>query len=131
MREPAVCKSLSLRLSRTCGTSSCNFVQRMAADERGVTAVIFGIMFSALFFLVALSLDYMGATRERQRQQAAIDAAALAGSHYLGLENEDIEGPEAAKRFFRENMGEASKPISKSRSMETTVRCRPQRTTNI
>jgi Flp pilus assembly protein TadG len=83
-------------------------MQRFSADERGVTAVIFGIMFSALFFLVALSLDYMGATREQQRQQSAIDAAALAGSHYLGLENEDIDGPEAAKRFFRENMGEAS-----------------------
>lgn len=108
MRGPAVCKSLSLRLPRTCGASLCRLVQRMAADERGVTAVIFSIMFSALFFLLALSVDYVGATREQQRQQSAIDAAALAGSHYLGLQNEDVDGPEAAKRFFRENMGDAS-----------------------
>jgi Flp pilus assembly protein TadG len=81
---------------------------RLATDERGVTAVIFSILFSALFFVIAVSLDFMGATREQQRQQSAIDAAALAGSHYLGLENEDTEGPEAARRFFQENMGAGS-----------------------
>lgn len=81
------------------------FALRFAADERGVTAVVFGIMFAILFFVMAISLDYANARREQSRQQTAADAAALAASHYLGLENQDVDGPEYGKRFFKENMG--------------------------
>lgn len=90
------------------GPKAAALAFRLANDERGVTAVVFGIMFSVLFFVFALALDYVSATQHRQRQQAAVDAAALAGSHYLGLPNQDTDGPEAALRFFRENMGPGS-----------------------
>lgn len=103
MRPSPQCKPATRRVA-----SIRSLAGRLVVDERGVTAVIFSIVFSILFFVIALSLDFMGATREQQRQQSAIDAAALAGSHYLGLENEDVAGPEAAQRFFRENMGEDS-----------------------
>lgn len=81
---------------------------RLRDDERGVTAVVFSIVFSALFFVMALAIDYTAATREQARQRSAVDAAALAGSHYLGLENQDVDGPAAAERFFKENMGPGS-----------------------
>ncbi len=87
--------------------ASDRLAARFCADERGVTAVIFGVMFSVLFFVFALTLDYVGATRLQQRQQGAIDAAALAGSQYLGLEDQDTAGPEAARKFYLENMGHA------------------------
>jgi Flp pilus assembly protein TadG len=74
-------------------------------DERGVTAVLFSIVFAIVFFVAAIALDYAGATKEQARQQAAVDAAALAASQYLGLENQDEDGPEYARRFFKENMG--------------------------
>ncbi len=81
---------------------------RFAGDERGVTAVIFSIVFAVLFFVVALAIDYTAATQEQARQQSAVDAAALAASHYLGLENQDVDGPDAAQKFFKENMGPGS-----------------------
>jgi Flp pilus assembly protein TadG len=107
----AECLSKTCRSGASLGPKAASgqpLIRRFLDDERGVTAVIFSIIFSILFFVIALSLDYMGATREQQRQQSAIDAAALAGSHYLGLANEDVDGPEAAQRFFRENMGQGS-----------------------
>lgn len=101
---PARCRSGRPLAGRGPGRVCRNFVN----DEGGVTAVVFSILFAVLFFIVAIAVDYIGATRERQRQQAAVDAAALAGSHYLGLADQDTAGPEAARKFFQENMGPGS-----------------------
>ncbi|MDX2307316.1 MAG: TadE/TadG family type IV pilus assembly protein [Hyphomicrobium sp.] len=79
-------------------------IVRFERDERGLTAVIFGILFTVLFLMAAVVIDYSRALQEYQREQAAVDAAALAASHYLGLGNEDEVGEEVARRFFKANM---------------------------
>ncbi len=74
-------------------------------DERGVTAVVFGILFSILFLVAAIVIDFTRASHEQARQQYATDAAALAASFHLGLEDEDEAGQATAERFFEANMG--------------------------
>mgnify|MGYP001420484634 CR=1 FL=1 len=81
------------------------FLSRFAGDERGVTAVIFGIISTALFLTAAIALDFSRASTEQSRVQWALDAAALAASNYLGLEDEDVSGSAAANAFYKANMG--------------------------
>lgn len=81
---------------------------RFERDESGLTAVIFGIIFTVLFLMAAVVIDYSRAVHEQQQEQAAVDAAALAASHYLGLGDEDEVGEAVAKRFFKANMDEGS-----------------------
>jgi Flp pilus assembly protein TadG len=81
------------------------------SDERGVTAVLFGIMFAVLFLMAAMVVDVTRATSEKSREQHAIDAAALAASNYLGVGDDteqDAAGNTVATRFFQENMGAGS-----------------------
>ncbi len=81
------------------------------SDERGVTAVLFGIMFAVLFLMAAMVVDVTRATSEKSREQHAIDAAALAASNYLGVgddSEQDAAGNTVATRFFQENMGAGS-----------------------
>ena len=84
------------------------WLQRFRGDEQGVASVVFGIFFAVIFLAAAIAIDFTLAVHERSRQQNAIDAAALAASHHLGLENQDQNGRAAAEAFFRANMGEAS-----------------------
>jgi Flp pilus assembly protein TadG len=98
------------RAARTSKTSSPDGCQSptLWRDERGVTSVVFGILFAVLLLATAIAIDYTRATHESMRQQHAIDAAALAASHRLGLPDQDETGPAVAEAFFRENMGEGS-----------------------
>lgn len=90
---------------QTARPNEARLVDRFVRDERGVTAIVFGILFSVLFLVAAIVIDFTRATHEQSREQSAIDAAALAASQFLGLDDEDTRGQEAAERLFKENMG--------------------------
>lgn len=74
-----------------------------AADERGVVAVIFAITFCAVFLAVAVAIDYARTATEYLRVQNAVDSAALAASHRLGLPDQDTKGPADANAYFKVN----------------------------
>jgi Flp pilus assembly protein TadG len=73
------------------------------ADERGVVAVIFAITFCAIFLAVAIAIDFARTATEYVRVQNAVDSAALAASHQLGLPNQDTQGPADADAYFKAN----------------------------
>jgi Flp pilus assembly protein TadG len=73
-------------------------------DEGGVVAVIFAITFAAIFLLVAIAIDYGRTEAELVRVQNAVDSAALAASHRLGLPDQDISGPAKALAYFKANI---------------------------
>jgi len=72
-------------------------------DESGVVAVIFAITFSAIFLAVAIAIDFARTETEYVRVQNAVDAAALAASHRLGLPDQDTAGPSDADAYFKAN----------------------------
>ncbi len=75
-----------------------------AGDEGGTVAVIFAIAFSAIFLLVAVAIDYGRTEAELVRVQNAVDSAALAASHRLGLPDQDTSGPAKALAYFKANI---------------------------
>lgn len=79
------------------------FSRRLLNDDSGATAVIFAIAFSFIFLVVAMAIDYGRASNEKMRQQVAIDAATLAASEKLGLEDQDVAGKRVAQAFYDAN----------------------------
>ncbi|MBX9590296.1 MAG: hypothetical protein K2X43_13395 [Hyphomonadaceae bacterium] len=73
-------------------------------DERGVVAVLFAITFAGLFLMAAIAIDYGRTEAELVRVQNAVDAAALAASHRLGLADQNTSGPQKADAYFKANM---------------------------
>lgn len=78
-------------------------VARFNSDERGVVAVIFAITFSAVLLAAAIAIDFARTQTEIVRVQNAVDTAALAASHSLGLPDQDVTGPQDALAFFKAN----------------------------
>lgn len=93
-----------------CGRSTsfygkvCCFCRDFQRDERGVSAVFFGIMFTFLFLAGAIAVEYGRITKEESEQQSALDAAVLAASNELGLPDQDTLGQARAEKFFQANM---------------------------
>jgi Flp pilus assembly protein TadG len=77
--------------------------QSFAGDERGVVAVLFAITFAGLFLMAAIAIDYGRTESELVRVQNAVDSAALAASHRLGMPDQDTAGPEKAAAYFNAN----------------------------
>jgi len=75
-----------------------------ADDEGGVVAVVFAITFSAIFLMLAVAVDYGRTEAELVRVQNAVDSAALAASHRLGLPDQDTSGPAKAAAYFKANI---------------------------
>src|SRR5436853_7605580 len=73
------------------------------ADERGVVAVIFAIVFCAILLAVAIAIDFGRTAREYTRVQDALDAAALAAAHRLGKTDQNTQGPSDADAYFKAN----------------------------
>lgn len=73
-------------------------------DERGVVAVIFAITFAGIFLMAAIAIDFGRTETEMVRVQNAVDSAALAASHRLGLPDQDTVGPQRADAYFKANM---------------------------
>jgi len=78
--------------------------QSFHGDERGVVAVLFAITFSGIFLMAAIAIDYGRTESEMVRVQNAVDSAALAASHRLGLPDQDTAGPQKAAAYFKANM---------------------------
>jgi Flp pilus assembly protein TadG len=87
------------RLRRRIGSEGARF----AREEGGAAAVIFAIVFSAIFVVTAMAIDYGIGSTEKLRQQAALDAAAMAASEKLGLPDQDSAGPAAAVAMYNAN----------------------------
>jgi Flp pilus assembly protein TadG len=66
-------------------------------------AAIFAIAASAIFLAVAVTIDYARTQTEVVREQNALDAAALAASHRLGLPDQDATGRQDADAYFKVN----------------------------
>jgi Flp pilus assembly protein TadG len=73
-------------------------------DESGAIGVVFALVFMVPLLMVALAIDFGRADLEMQRIQRATDAAALAASHRLGLDDQETSGPDMARRFFDANV---------------------------
>ena len=91
-----------------------SFSSRFSSDERGVTAVIFGIIFSVLLLSMGLAIDYTLAVTEKLDEQAALDAATLAAAKQLGQADQDTKGKAVAEAFFKENLDKTSSATIKS-----------------
>jgi Flp pilus assembly protein TadG len=79
-------------------------IVRFRADKRGVVAVIFAIIFSAILLAVAIAIDFARTATEYVRVQNAVDSAALAASHRLGLPDQDTQGRADADAYFKANI---------------------------
>lgn len=101
-------KSFEVRFASLKGTGLGAFTARFARDDRGVSAVIFSILFAALFLFIAVSVDYSRALTEQSEQQYALDAAVLAASQHMGAADQDTSGQTTAAKFFKENMPSGS-----------------------
>jgi Flp pilus assembly protein TadG len=66
-------------------------------------AVIFAIVFCAIFLVVAIAIDYARAVRDYTRSQNALDSAALAAAHRLGLPDQDALGRNNADSYYKVN----------------------------
>lgn len=76
---------------------------RFGRDERGVTAVVYGIVFAVVLLAAAVGVDHGRLVTEVSRDQWALDAALLAAADRLGSDDQDVSGPEMARAFYTEN----------------------------
>lgn len=76
---------------------------RFARDERGTIAVVFAIMFTVAFAVVAVAVDFGVMSVAKVRQQKALDAATLAAADRLGLPDQDVTGPAVAQAYYDAN----------------------------
>jgi Flp pilus assembly protein TadG len=97
-RIPARFRCLSIRLPFLRAASS------LATNEGGVVAVIFAIVFCAVLLAIAIAIDFARTATEYLRVQNAVDSAALAASHQLGLPDQDTKGPADADAYFKANL---------------------------
>ncbi|MGF1649495.1 MAG: hypothetical protein ACFCUN_03500 [Hyphomicrobiaceae bacterium] len=80
-----------------------SLLKRFAGSRLGSTSIHFIVMFNIMLGVVALVLDFGLATTIKVRQQKALDAATLAASQELGLENAEERGREVASAFYEAN----------------------------
>ncbi len=82
-----------------------SFASRFARDERGVVAVLFGLIFVMLVILSGIAVDQSRIYHSTSKLAAAADAAALAaGRAMLDRRNTDDEVKQIGQRFFDENL---------------------------
>ncbi|MFV0369227.1 MAG: pilus assembly protein TadG-related protein [Hyphomicrobiaceae bacterium] len=75
-------------------------------DERGVIALMFGVMFFVITLFAGVAIDYTRVIHERSQVATALDAAALAaGKALIDGRLSDTEVEERARNFFNQNLG--------------------------
>jgi Flp pilus assembly protein TadG len=84
------------------------FMRRFAADESGIFIILFAISFAAMALAAAIAIDFARITLERTEMQRALDSAALAAAHRLGMPDEQQSGAAAALAFYKANVPEGS-----------------------
>lgn len=72
-------------------------------DQSGSTVILFALCFSLVMFAVGMAIDFGRAELERMQMQRALDAAALAAAHQLGLPDQEEKARQAAETYFRVN----------------------------
>jgi Flp pilus assembly protein TadG len=80
------------------------FMRRFAADESGIFIILFAISFAAMALAAAIAIDFARVSLERTEMQRALDAAALAAAHRLGMPDQEQSGPAAAMAFYKANV---------------------------
>lgn len=97
------------------------FWTRFESDERGVVAVLFGIMFMVLILMTGVAIDHDRIVHSQSKLTAAADAAALAAGRALldgRLDDSDVE--DVARRYFNENAS-SSGQFSEVRDVRVTI----------
>jgi Flp pilus assembly protein TadG len=77
--------------------------RRLQGDEGGAVAVVFAIAFSVVFLTAAVAFDFGRLQSDHMRTQNAIDSAALAAAHHMGLPDEQTSGKQTAESYFKAN----------------------------
>lgn len=90
---------------------AAGFAKRFARDEGGVMIVLFAIAFSVMAVAAAIAIDYARVSLEHAEMQRALDAAALAAAHRLGMPDQEESGPAAAHAFFKANVQAKSRLV--------------------
>ncbi len=80
-------------------------MSRFARDEHGNVAMIFGLMFTAMFMFVGAAVDIGRWLHARTQTWQALDAAVLAGARTLQLNSSNTAAAAiAAQKFYNENV---------------------------
>jgi 6-pyruvoyl-tetrahydropterin synthase len=79
LAPPTLEHSAQPKAGRARLASTPRFAELFRKDERGSTAMMFGLMVMPVMFLTGMAVDYSRMITVKQRMQTAIDAAALAG----------------------------------------------------
>jgi Flp pilus assembly protein TadG len=97
------------------------FAKRFASDEGGVMIVLFAIAFSVMALAAAIAIDYARVYMEHAEMQRALDAAALAAAHRLGMPDQEQSGPAAAQAYFKANVPGGSKLAIEDIQLDATA----------
>ena len=79
-------------------------VIRFSSNERGSVAIIFALLVTVMFGVVALAVDMARGQNLASKISSALDAAALAGAKALDRGADDGEVKAAAKAYFQAQM---------------------------
>jgi len=90
--------------SREWLVAAAAFRQQFVRDERGTTAVVFGLMFTVLLLAIGMTIDYSRSVDEQARIQWALDASVLAASNKIGQVDQETAGREVANKFLAQNL---------------------------
>lgn len=78
---------------------------RLARDERGAVAIVFGLSAMALAAAAGTAIDYSRYTNVRTQIQVALDSAVLAGGRAMQINSDDFSAATAvAQNFFKLQM---------------------------
>src|SRR3954466_6113310 len=69
---------------RTCSEAQMNRIKSFPSDQRGATAILFGLLLLPLMAAVGAAVDYSRAANARTAMQTAVDAAALLAARDAG-----------------------------------------------
>jgi Flp pilus assembly protein TadG len=84
------------------------------SSQQGSVAIIFALLTTVLFGMIALAIDGARAYAGRARVAHALDAAALAGAKAMDNGKSDAEVESIAQAFFLQAMEQAGNPIAVS-----------------
>jgi Flp pilus assembly protein TadG len=78
-------------------------VRAFCGDRRGSVAIIFALGFSAVMLMAAVAIDFGRTQTAYLRSQNALDAAALAAAHSIGLPDQETAATQTANAYYQAN----------------------------
>lgn len=91
------------------------------SDERGVTSLLWAGTLTTFLLVTALAIDYAIAVTEQEREQYAVDAAALAGSQYVGDPEHVTRVPETVEAIYNANRSAQGGSTLRSKSYDPST----------